>query len=94
MAAAGFSFFQRIRLLLGFILIAVLVEATLSALAPLGVYFFVDRVAPAPSRNALYLLLGVVAGAAVLGLLGGLLRDNLDGARPKPRAGRAPPGYV
>ena len=72
-----FFFFRRTRLLLIFILIAVPVEAMLSILLPGGVYFFIERIVPAPALNALYLMLGVIAGAAVLGLAAGFLTDNL-----------------
>ena len=74
---AEFSFFGRIRFLLAVILLAVLLEAALSILIPLGLYFFADRIVPAASPDGLYFLLGMVAGGALAGFAAGFLRGNL-----------------
>ncbi|HWE51091.1 MAG TPA: ATP-binding cassette domain-containing protein [Bryobacteraceae bacterium] len=74
---AEFSFFRRTRLLLAFIAMAVPLEAILVVLLPGAVYFFIDRIVPAPVLSTLYLMLGIIAGAALLGLAAGFLADNL-----------------
>lgn len=70
-------FSLRARLSLFVIAIALLVEAGFTGLFPLAVRFFVDDVLVVRDYDALYLMLGVLAGAAVLAVLAGLLRDFL-----------------
>jgi len=59
------------------IAVAVLVEAGFNAMIPLGARYFIDRAILPGKREALVLMLGVMAAGLVLALLAGLIRDHL-----------------
>ncbi len=59
------------------ILVALLVEAVFAAFFPLSLGFFIDRVVGAQDRQVFHLLLFVIAVAAAVTVLMGLLRDFL-----------------
>jgi ATP-binding cassette subfamily B protein len=58
--------------------VALLFEAGFNALIPLSVRFFIDRAIVAQNRDPLYLMVGVLAGGAVIAVTLGLLRDFLS----------------
>lgn len=58
--------------------VALLFEAGFNALIPLSVRFFIDRAIVAQNRDPLYLMVGVLAGEAVIAVTLGLLRDFLS----------------
>lgn len=60
------------------ILVTLLIEAGFNGLFPLAVWFFIDRALIPQDRDALYLMLMVLASAAVIALFAGLLRDFLS----------------
>lgn len=66
------------RLSICIILVALLIEAGFNGLFPIAVWFFIDRALIPRDRDALYLMLTVLASAAVLSLSAGLLRDFLS----------------
>jgi len=67
------------------ILTALLIEAAFTGLFPLAARFFIDRALIPQDRDALYLMLIVLASAAALSVSAGLLRDFLS-ARVQSRA--------
>src|ERR1700720_2924612 len=75
----------RFRLSICVILIALLIEAAFAGLFPLAARFFIDRALIPEDRDALYLMLIVLASAAAISLSAGLLRDFLS-ARIQSRA--------
>jgi len=68
----------RFRLSICIILIALLIEAAFTGLFPLAARFFIDRALIPQDRDALYLMLIVLAAAAVISLSAGLMRDFLS----------------
>jgi ATP-binding cassette subfamily B protein len=73
-----FSFSGALRLLIVFIVIALLIEAGFDALIPLSVRFFIDRALPAPNHDLSYLMIGVLAVGGMIAVSSGLLRDFLS----------------
>lgn len=68
----------RFRISIVFILAALLIEAGFTGLFPLAVRFFVDRALIPRDYDALYAMLRILAGATVLAVGAGLLRDLLS----------------
>ena len=66
------------RLSVCIILVSLLIEAGFNGLFPIAVWFFIDRALIPGDRDALYLMLTVLASAAVLAVAAGLLRDFLS----------------
>ncbi len=58
--------------------VALLIEAGFTGLFPLAVRYFIDRALIPRDYNALYLMLSVLTGAALLTVSAGLLRDFLS----------------
>lgn len=84
-SAKPFSLWASLRFSIAVIFIALSFEAGFNALIPLSIRFFIDRALPAPNHEPLYLMLGVLAGGAIIAVAAGLLRDFLS-ARTQSRS--------
>ena len=76
-AASEFSLFHRIKLSLVVISLALLLEAALIGLAPVSVFYILDRAIPLKDENQLYLVAGALAAGAAIALLAGYVRAAL-----------------
>ncbi len=76
--ARPFSLPFGLRLSIGVILIALLIEAGFIVLVPGAVRFFIDRALIPGNRDALYLIASVLAVAALASVCAGLVRDFLS----------------
>jgi len=66
-----------LRISIGVILLALLLEAGFIVLLPVALRYFIDRALIPGNRNALYLIATVLAVAAVVSVCAGVLRDFL-----------------